>query len=166
MLLVQPRPSAIVSLVSEFIAFHCHLLINLAGGLEAEVFGTNMLNNQSGIIDPIWTCLVDGNAIAPEPFFQFPENNWRFCYFNNLTSGKHTVAVSVSSNGHSFYFDRLSYRPARDSKSIVNDSIIVDFEDADLSYDSSWSPFSEISMMTKQNGATLTFPFVGSCPSY
>lgn len=52
-------------------------------GSAVNIFGTTNINNSSGTIDPTWECFIDGVIIGSTSPFQYAENNWLLCTWNN-----------------------------------------------------------------------------------
>jgi hypothetical protein len=126
-----------------------------------NVFGTTNINNSSGIIDPTWECFIDGVSIGSTSPFQYAENNWVLCTWNNNgTSGSHVLTVNATSNGHPFYFDWLQYEPPQ-SASVENAVVFLDHMDAAIQYDSSWQALGGSANMTTNQGSIVMLDFIG-----
>jgi hypothetical protein len=91
------------------------------------------------------------------------QNNWPLCDWDNLAPGVHVILLNVTSNGQTFFFDRMSYVPPI-GESLVNDSVIIPWSDPLIEYDDSWAGFNGTSMMASTHGATCNFSFEGERP--
>ncbi|KDR67101.1 hypothetical protein GALMADRAFT_105961 [Galerina marginata CBS 339.88] len=133
-------------------------------GSRVIAYGTSKVqkNSSSGIVDPTWACFVDGVSIGSKDYIFFPENNWMLCEADSLSNGQHIISVqtTVLSPTNSFAFDRFQYFPSP-SVPLDNATIFVDSSDSAVQYGSGWGPLGEIAEMTQQNGAKITFDFVG-----
>lgn len=131
-------------------------------GSAVNVFGTTNINNSSGVIDPTWECFIDGVSIGSTSPFQYAENNWALCTWNNNgASGSHVLTVNATSNGHPFYFDWLQYEPPQ-SASVQNAVVYLDHLDAAIKYDSSWQALGGTANMTTVAGSNVTLDFIGT----
>lgn len=130
-------------------------------GTAIDIYGTNDIRNSSGIIDPLWSCYLNGVQIISTPPFQFEENNWHMCGIDDLLDMNHTFTLSVSTFGQTFWFDYLVYTPSPNA-TLQNDSVVlVPFSDAALVYDASWQPWSNLSIITRTLNAVVEFQFLG-----
>ena len=134
----------------------------MSTGTAIDVYGTNNIRNSSGVIDPLWMCYLNGVHIDVSPPLQYKENNQRMCGTDGLLDMNHTLTLSVSTSGQSFWFDYLVYTPSPNtSSSQTNSFIFVPFSDSALDYDSSWQYWSNLSIITRTVGATVHFQFTG-----
>ncbi|KAF4617200.1 hypothetical protein D9613_005641 [Agrocybe pediades] len=126
------------------------------------VYGTNNLRNDSGILDPQWSCFVDGIEIGASAPFQFPENNWLFCSHDQLTDGPHVLSVNATvAKQQTFWIDKIHYVPSTDV-SLGNQVILVDRNDPALQFDDAWTVLDVDRKITTQTNSILTFEFVGA----
>jgi hypothetical protein len=132
----------------------------MSKGTAIDVYGTNSIRNSSGVIDPLWTCYLNGVQINSPPPFRFQENNWRMCATDGLLDMNHTFTLSVSTLGRPFLFDYLVYTPSPNS-ALQSDVILVPFSDSNLIYDSSWQFWSNLSALTRTRNAAVQFQFTG-----
>ncbi|EDR06598.1 uncharacterized protein LACBIDRAFT_294669 [Laccaria bicolor S238N-H82] len=131
-------------------------------GSAVNVFGTTNINNSSGVIDPTWECFIDGVSIGSTSPFQYAENNWALCTWNNNgASGSHVLTVNATSNGHPFYFDWLQYEPPQ-SASVQNAVVYLGNLDAAIKYDSSWQSRGNTANMTTKGESKVTVDFIGT----
>lgn len=129
-----------------------------------NVFGTTNINNSSGTIDPTWKCFIDGVSIGSTSPFQYAENNWLLCTWNdNGPAGSHVLTVNAKSTGHNFWFDWLQYEPPQ-SASVQNAVVYLDHMDAAIKFDSSWQSLGGSANMTTKEGSTVTLDFIGTHP--
>lgn len=129
-----------------------------------NVFGTTNINNSSGTIDPTWECFIDGVSIGSTSPFQYAENNWLLCTWNdNGPAGSHVLTVNAKSTGHNFWFDWLQYEPPQ-SASVQNAVVYLDHMDAAIKFDSSWQSLGGSANMTTKEGSTVTLDFIGTHP--
>ncbi|KAF8159324.1 hypothetical protein B0H34DRAFT_703013 [Crassisporium funariophilum] len=134
-------------------------------GTEATIIGTNFINNETGVYDPTWKCFLDDVETKPTDFFGFPENNWSFCEWDNIANGSHVVSLNVTSHGHTFYFDSLTYNPSVNlNSSQIGESLLVLNTDSGFKYGGNWTVH-ERGMLTNEFGATAKFPFYGTSVS-
>ncbi|KDR81160.1 hypothetical protein GALMADRAFT_116184 [Galerina marginata CBS 339.88] len=135
-------------------------------GSRLIIYGTSkaqLLDANFGTIDPSWDCFVDGNGLNSSPPTFTIENNWILCEIDSLSDGPHTVGVTarVSSPNNPFSLDRYQYVPSA-SVALDNATIYVNSTDAAVQFGSGWTPFrNHAGSMTQQNGAKVTFDFVG-----
>jgi hypothetical protein len=135
-------------------------------GTAIDVYGTNNIRNSSGVVDPNWSCYLNGVQIQSTPPFQYPENNWKLCGIGGLLDMNHTFTLSVSTFGQAFWFDYLVYTPSPNA-ALQNDSVIfVPYSDSALTYDASWQYWSNISAITRSLDATVLFQFTGMEVTY
>ncbi|CAA7265192.1 unnamed protein product [Cyclocybe aegerita] len=127
-------------------------------GSRGRVYGTTNIRNKE---DPTWECFVDGTKIPTGDPFQYTENNWVLCSWNNVADGRHTVRVVARSQGRNFLFDRFEYVPSS-STNIQNAVISASFSDSALQYSSGWGTLGNIARHAPAAGATLTIPFYGT----
>lgn len=129
-------------------------------GSAVMVYGTMNIRNTSGVIDPKWSCFIDGVAIPTVPPFQYPENNYPLCEQSQLSDGDHTIIVSATSNGQPFWFDDIEYTPSL-GVSLDNATIVVDHMDPYIQYGPGWLPLGDTANMTSTNGAQMNLQFTG-----
>ncbi|KAJ7473637.1 hypothetical protein B0H11DRAFT_2195596 [Mycena galericulata] len=87
-------------------------------GTAVVVRGTiDEVEDASGVLNPSWTCLVDGTAITnPSPTFRFPENNWMLCCSFELVPAVHTLEVQTTTTGQPFRLDAIEVTPLPGAK--------------------------------------------------
>jgi len=124
------------------------------------VFGTNNIQNVSGVIDPLWRCYVDNVEILSSAPYPYPENNWRMCGVDNLVDKVHTLTVQVENRVQTFWFDYLLYAPSPNAV-LDNSVILVPNKDPSLTYGSEWEAFEDSWIMTRVHGASMSFQFTG-----
>ncbi|CAA7265154.1 unnamed protein product [Cyclocybe aegerita] len=112
-----------------------------------------------------WECLIDGKPLASSASVAavVPENNWRFCEWDDLPAGPlHTVTFNVigGTGGRGFFFDRIDYSPTAGSMR-SNQSVIIAASNPRISYSPSWRPLG-LNKMTSVLEATMSFDFVGT----
>ena len=94
-------------------------------GSSVKVIGTINIRNDSGIIDPQWSCYVDGVGIDTGSLIPYPENNWLLCSSYALADRPHTITVNATvAKSQTFWFDRIEYVPSS-SVSLANETILV-----------------------------------------
>lgn len=121
--------------------------------------GTNDLNiDANGVADPDWDCLLGGQVVAKQSYFQYVENNWVFCSFQDLTAGQYTIGLKVKTKGRTFWFDQIQYRP---TGVVQNEVVATTRDDADLSYSKGWAALANVGYNTLVGGSTATFRFIG-----
>ncbi|KAF8957095.1 hypothetical protein BDZ97DRAFT_1924836 [Flammula alnicola] len=130
-------------------------------GSSGKIFGTTNIRNSSGVLDPTWTCQVDGTNIPLPTPFPYVENNWVLCEWSTISAGQHTVTVTAQSSGQAFLFDQFQYVPSP-TAAISNSAIVVGFQDAALQYGSGWQNLGTVGEMAVNGGAVVTFPFYGT----
>lgn len=126
------------------------------------MYGTSAVQADiNGLIDPDWSCLVDGVAIEKSDPSVAPENNWIMCSGDTVSEGFHTVTVNaIVRNQKTFWFDRIQYVPLP-GVDLSNATVLVDAYDPAVSLGSGWQTLDGIGYMTQQNGAKLTLDFIG-----
>lgn len=123
--------------------------------------GTNRIRNNSGVINPQWSCYVDGVGIYSGSPFPYPENNWAFCSSYSLDDGPHTITVNITvTTGQTFWFDRIDYLPST-SVSLANKTIMLTSVDPAIQYGAGWHAYEEIGNWTQTQGAFLALDFYG-----
>ena len=133
-----------------------------SSGTEMTVFGTINTRNDSGLIDPSWSCIIDNQSIGVMNPFQFVENNWVLCSTKNLTNSPHTLTVNVNSKGQSFFFDYLQYDPSNQDDALAGALVQVPRDDPAIKYDADrWEPLGDIATLTRVRGSSMTFDFIG-----
>jgi len=102
---------------------------------------------------------VDGSTIPLGKPFQYTENNWVLCGWdeNRVPPGKHTVTVNVKSSGQAFLFDQFRYVPS----TTVDGTIFMDFRDSKIQYGDGWAMLGTVARMAPNGGAVMTIPFYG-----
>jgi len=131
-------------------------------GSRVRVVGTNHIRNDSGIIDPQWSCSVDGVNIDSGSPFQYPENNWRFCSAYNLMDGLHTITVNATvARNQTFWFDRIEYAPST-SASLANKTVMLTSVDPAIQYGPGWSSYANIGNWTQRQGGLFALNFYGT----
>jgi hypothetical protein len=136
-----------------------------------KVHGTNIIRNDSGVLDPAWDCFVDNISIPTDHSdrSQDPVNNWEFCSQDGLVDGPHILTVSATvEKEQTFWFDNIHYLPSA-SVSLEDAAVWVDSPDSQLQYGAGWQPLqgdAGIANMTSQLGANLTFDFTGTLSSF
>ena len=126
------------------------------------VLGTNHRRNDSGILDPQWSCYVDGVSIdAGSPILN-PENNWVFCSSYSLKDGPHTITVNATvAKSQTFWFDYIRYLPSK-SVSLANKMIMLNNIDPEIQYGGTgWNSFTSLANWTQTQGAFVTLNFYG-----
>ncbi|PPR02071.1 hypothetical protein CVT24_011170 [Panaeolus cyanescens] len=134
-------------------------------GSAITVFGTNNLQNVSGVLDPQWQCFVDNVPLVSNYTINV-QNNWKLCDVPpgvNIADGPHVLTVNVTvKQSQTFYFDRLTYLP---SSTVRRDDKVIAIEnfDPELIYDSHWEPWGPglLANITQQPGSKVTFYFSG-----
>ena len=130
-------------------------------GTRVRALGTNLIRNDSGVIDPQWECFVDNVSIGSSAPFRYPENNWLFCPETPVQDGHHTLTIQTAvARNQTFWFDRIEYRPSP-SLSLENQTIRVPYSDATIQYGNGWGNFGDFAKGTQRNGAVMTFNFYG-----
>ncbi|GLB40813.1 hypothetical protein LshimejAT787_0900280 [Lyophyllum shimeji] len=83
-------------------------------GTSISVWGTtNLAQLDNGTHwDPAWECFVDNVSIGSAKPFPFAENNWLLCNQDVLNDGQHQLTVKVTSTGHTFWLDYLTFTPS------------------------------------------------------
>lgn len=129
-------------------------------GTGAAIYGTNYINNSTGVVDPVWQCFMDGISSGTYGPFPYSENNWVFCQWDSIPDGPHIMSVNATSKGQTFLFDVLRYSPT-DGASINGGAIVFDHIDPDIYFDSQWGALEGTATMTTTMGATMTLDFFG-----
>ena len=137
----------------------------LAGtGSQVRVFGSNNVQNNSGILNPSWVCFVDGVSVGSTPY-QFAENNWQFCGSPVLPDGNHVLTVNASvASPQTFWIDQIQYMPVAGSQSqLANATVLVDSLDPMLTpaFGKGWGALGGSANMTTESGSTFTLNFTG-----
>jgi len=131
-------------------------------GTRVFIIGTHQASNSSGVTNPWFQCLVDGEStsvVAPS----LPENGLLFCEKDGLSVGEHQISVVVSvSNQQTFWFDYIQYLPTA-SVSLDNATLWINSTDSQIRYGTGWSS-NDVGASTSQNAATLSFQFTGAYP--
>lgn len=135
--------------------FSAHSSVFVHLGTQMFVYGTI----SGDIKDPSWECFIDEINIHRTKPFNFTENNWLLCSYEGLTDGPHNLTVSVTSNGHTFWFDYLQYTPSANVP-LEDAVILVDYKDPAIRYYSVWVE-NNVSMMTTTPGSGAVFNFIG-----
>jgi len=138
----------------------CRVKISCTG-TAIDIYGTNSIRNSSGVIDPAWSCYLNGVQLSSLPPFRNQENNWRMCGMDGLLDMNHTFTLSVSTLGQLFWFDYLLYTPSPSSALQNVPVVLVPFSDSTLVYDSSWQFWSNSSAITRTRKASVQFQFTG-----
>nr|GAT60394.1 predicted protein [Mycena chlorophos] len=128
-------------------------------GTSMSVYGTIAIVNNTGVVDPTWSCLVDGVAMSTSTFAFF-ENHWLLCSQDTLAVGSHVLDVQVHSSGTPFYVDFLEYTP------LANDtfeSAVLLYESTDeaVSFSSGWTDLGGENA-TQSAGASVALNFHGT----
>ncbi|KAF7314013.1 hypothetical protein HMN09_00559800 [Mycena chlorophos] len=128
-------------------------------GTSMSVYGTIAIVNNTGVVDPTWSCLVDGVAMSTSTFAFF-ENHWQLCSQDTLAVGSHVLDVQVHSSGTPFYVDFLAYTP------LANDtfeSAVLVYESTDeaVSFSSGWTDLGGENA-TQSAGASVALNFHGT----
>ncbi|KAF5330571.1 hypothetical protein D9619_005257 [Psilocybe cf. subviscida] len=133
-------------------------------GSQVQVFGSNNIQNNSGILNPSWDCFVDGVSIGSMPY-QFPENNWQFCRSPVLPDGNHVLTVNASvASPQTFWIDKIQYLPVAGSQSqLTNATVLVDNLDPMLkpAFGKGWVELGGGANMTTLSGSQFTLNFTG-----
>ena len=130
---------------------------NFELGTRVIIWGTNEVANSSGVTNPSFQCLVDGESISivMQPL-TMAENRLWFCEQDGLLVGQHQISVAVTvSNQETFWFDNISYLPTA-SILLTNATLSIDFIDLQIQYGSRWIS-DNLGSSTLQNAATLSF---------
>jgi hypothetical protein len=131
-------------------------------GSRVRVMGTNQIRNDSGVIDPQWSCYVDGIGIDGASPFQYTENNWRFCSAYDITDGPHTLTVNATvARNQTFWLDRFEYVPST-SVSLANRTIMLTSTDPAIQFGSGWNNYANIGNWTQRHGALFALDFYGT----
>ena len=64
-------------------------------GTRVPITGTNQVSNSSGVTNPSFLCLVDGESTSVVTL-SAPENKLLFCEKDGLSVGSHQISVEVS----------------------------------------------------------------------
>ncbi|TFK19951.1 hypothetical protein FA15DRAFT_708528 [Coprinopsis marcescibilis] len=129
-------------------------------GISANIFGTNdPVEVSPGVFDPDIVCIVDGMIVPKWDPFPFPENNWLFCNFDQLSEGEHTVRLQVITQGRPFWFDRIIYRPI---DVVENETMMINQDDSDINYTGEWGSLGDVAHHTGTMGGSFVFPFFGT----
>ena len=132
---------------------------NTTIGSAARIKGTTALQiDSAGVPNPDWECILDGRTVKRANPFQYVENNWVFCAFDNLSGGEHTIGLNVKPKGRNFWFDYIEYRP---TGTVDNEVVVAGRDDADLSYSTGWAALANVGHNTMIRGSTATFRFIG-----
>jgi len=132
-------------------------------GTRVMIVGTNMFQDLSGVTNPSWQCIVDGNISLPSSNVTVPENMLPLCDSGDggLSDGPHVITVNVTvSNQQTFWFDYIQYFPSF-SVSLAEVSLAIYTDDSQLHYGTGWSPLFP-GNMTCQTGSTFSFEFNGT----
>ena len=130
-------------------------------GTRVIIYGTNQVSNSSGVTNPSFQCLVDGEStsVVTQPLIMAENRLW-FCERDGLSVGQHQISVAVTvSNQETFWFDNIAYLPTA-SVSLANATLSIDFTDSQIQYGSGWTT-SQLGSSTSQNAAILSFQFTG-----
>ncbi|TEB33267.1 hypothetical protein FA13DRAFT_1627518 [Coprinellus micaceus] len=129
-------------------------------GSAARIKGTTALQiDSAGVPNPDWECILDGRVVKRANPFQYVENNWVFCAFDNLPGGEHTIGLNAKPKGRNFWFDYIEYRP---TGTVDNEVVVAGRDDADLSYSTGWAALANVGHNTMIRGSTATFRFIGT----
>ncbi|KAF8801614.1 hypothetical protein BYT27DRAFT_7114517 [Phlegmacium glaucopus] len=133
-------------------------------GTQVAVIGSNIIRNNSGVLDPSWQCFIDNISIGATTPFLNPENKWNFCSYGSLLDGPHIITVNVTVQNQTFWFDNIQYVPSA-SVPLDQEIILVESQDPQLQYgQGQWQSLADSvpnMNMTLVSGATLNFSFVG-----
>ncbi|KAF5317886.1 hypothetical protein D9611_014856 [Ephemerocybe angulata] len=136
-------------------------------GTDSKVFGTLQAVNQSGTIDPRWTCSIDDRIVPISPITPYPLNNWPLCDFTSIGAGVHNITVRIVSEQKHFWLDYIDYVPSPNptipTKPAFNQ---IDDQDNSIFYDDSWSRIGDFSMYTSRPGGRMTTNFTGTGVSW
>jgi hypothetical protein len=133
----------------------------MAIGSRIRVIGTTRIRNDSGVIDPQWSCFVDGVGIDNGTPFPYHENNWRLCSTNSLMDGPHTITVNATvARSQTFWFDRIEYLPST-SVSLANRTVMLTSVDPAIQYASGWRDYANIGNWTQTAGSVFALNFYG-----
>jgi len=108
--------------------------------------GVNHIRIDSGVVDPQWSCYVDGDRIntvmAPS---EYPKNNWQLCSAI-VTYGSHTITVNATvTRNQTFWFDRMEYVPSTTVVvPVTNKTITLTSVDPEIQYGSGWNRLESI----------------------
>ncbi|KAF9053163.1 hypothetical protein BJ165DRAFT_1523887 [Panaeolus papilionaceus] len=132
-------------------------------GTDVTVWGSNNIRNDTGVIDPQWTCFVDNVPIRSNPFAFF-ENNWVLCSPPDtlvLQDGVHLLTINVTvAKSQTFWFDAIDYEPSA-SVPLTDKAIVVENNDPELQFGPGWQSLGGSANMTGIQGSTFTFYFNG-----
>ncbi|KAF8801623.1 hypothetical protein BYT27DRAFT_7245077 [Phlegmacium glaucopus] len=134
-------------------------------GTQVRVIGTNIIRNNSGVLDPTWQCFIDNISIDVATLrFENPENQRVFCNHDSLLDGPHIITVNATVQNQTFWFDNIQYVPSA-SVPLDQEIILVDNLDPQLQYgQGQWEPLSDVVPnlnMTLVSGSTFNFSFIG-----
>ncbi|KAJ7050420.1 hypothetical protein C8F01DRAFT_1000751 [Mycena amicta] len=132
--------------------------ISLLGSIELQV------DEDTGVVDPTWTCLVDEIAIGgADPTFKFPENNWLLCNQPTLLDGQHTLTGPYRRKGSRFYADSIVYTPMPD---VSLDGAVLEYDSGDsaITYGKGWEFYDHgaVQNITQTKGAQVALSFHGT----
>lgn len=135
-------------------------------GSAITVLGTvSMSNSSTGVTDPSWRCFLDGKeGVIPNPTTA-SFNNWSVCDFNatEVSDGKHTLSIQVTSSSRNFWLDYIDYTPSPSLPPTTQNSYItLSNKDPAIVYDSSWSLLYDACDVTTATGSTMTMNFNGT----
>ncbi|PPR02068.1 hypothetical protein CVT24_011167 [Panaeolus cyanescens] len=132
-------------------------------GTDITVWGTNNIRNDSGVVDPQWSCFIDNVPIRSNPF-QFFENNWALCSPPDslvLEDGVHVLTVNATvARSQTFWIDAIDYVPSA-SVPLDDKAILVENNDPQLQYGPGWQSLGGTANMTTVQGSSFTFQFYG-----
>ncbi|KIJ44148.1 hypothetical protein M422DRAFT_30652 [Sphaerobolus stellatus SS14] len=134
-------------------------------GTSIDIWGSNNIANNSGVITPSWACYIDNIKLPDQAPFQFFENNWVLCSQDKLVDGPHELTVNVSTTGQHFYFDYIEYLPSS-TVSLSSKTLNVDHLDPAIQYGAGWQDLGSTANMTSVAGTELTFEFIGTSLSW
>ncbi|KAF8162745.1 hypothetical protein B0H34DRAFT_692785 [Crassisporium funariophilum] len=135
-------------------------------GTSVALYGTTIIRDDSGIMDPTWGCFIDNIRIDREVPGIAAANNQALCMTSTLADESHTITLNVTVNkAQTFWFDSIQYLPS-ESDSVPNAAILVDFLDPAVDFGPGWNPLvSPISGFqargTNTTGAAVSIHFYG-----
>ncbi|KAF8806909.1 hypothetical protein BYT27DRAFT_7211909 [Phlegmacium glaucopus] len=128
-----------------------HMTTN--GSLQLDFTGTQVaLFGVARIIQPTWTCSVDGAAITPSPS-TLPDDS--FCQVQDLDDKPHTLTLNITPSSYPwvpFGLDYISYTPSK-SPPLDTSFIRVSNVDPDIRYSSGWMPLEDVYNTTSTPGS-------------
>ena len=133
----------------------------MKGTSRFNIYGTTFPTTTPGVLDPSYTCTVNGISVDPQsPATAWPRNGALLFTGGGPDQGNHTVFLTALSNTSAFYFDFLQYLPDANSNP---EEPTVNIEHADLAVEylnGAWT--AELyGMMTEQKDAKMRISFTG-----